>query len=74
MVVSDHGMTYNSNHGGSSFEGTGSLSLFIGLRNHVSDYALYTLNTVYQVIKLLNFRLPLDYFFVYFYVEDIKFR
>ena len=74
MVVSDHGMTYNGNHGGSSFEETDSLALFIGLRNHVSDYALYTLNTVYQVIKLLNFRLHLDYFFVYFYVEDIKFR
>ncbi|KAF3963253.1 hypothetical protein CMV_012337 [Castanea mollissima] len=49
VVVSDHGMTYNGNHGGSSFEETDSLALFIGLRNHVSDYALYTLNTVYQV-------------------------
>ncbi|XP_050292158.1 GPI ethanolamine phosphate transferase 2 isoform X3 [Quercus robur] len=49
VVVSDHGMTYNGNHGGSSFEETDSLALFIGLRNDVSDYALYTLNTVYQV-------------------------
>ncbi|KAK4566843.1 hypothetical protein RGQ29_002914 [Quercus rubra] len=54
VVVSDHGMTYNSNHGGSSFEGTGSLSLFIGLRNHVSDYALYTLNRVYQTLILVT--------------------
>jgi ethanolaminephosphotransferase len=49
VVVSDHGMTGNGNHGGSSDEETDSLALFIGLGNHVSDYALYTLNTVYQV-------------------------
>ncbi|XP_017975282.1 PREDICTED: GPI ethanolamine phosphate transferase 2 [Theobroma cacao] len=39
MVVSDHGMTENGNHGGSSYEETDSLALFIGLRNHVFDYA-----------------------------------
>ncbi|KAK7832560.1 gpi ethanolamine phosphate transferase 2 [Quercus suber] len=58
VVVSDHGMTYNGNHGGSSFEETDSLALFIGLRNHVSDYALYTLNTVYQLLRLLQAQLP----------------
>ncbi|KAK2656569.1 hypothetical protein Ddye_009621 [Dipteronia dyeriana] len=49
MVVSDHGMTEHGNHGGSSFEETDSLALFIGLRNHVSDYASATQNTVHQV-------------------------
>ncbi|KAK9285804.1 hypothetical protein L1049_025005 [Liquidambar formosana] len=49
MVVSDHGMTENGNHGGSSFEETDSLALFIGLRANVSDYALATHNTAYQV-------------------------
>lgn len=32
MVVSDHGMTENGNHGGSSYEEIDSLALFIGLR------------------------------------------
>lgn len=49
VVVSDHGMTNNGNHGGSSYEETDSLALFIGLRNHVSDYVSSTQNTVYQV-------------------------
>ncbi|KAJ4714544.1 GPI ethanolamine phosphate transferase 2 [Melia azedarach] len=49
MVVSDHGMTENGNHGGSSFEETDSLALFIGLRSHVSDYASATQNTAQQV-------------------------
>lgn len=31
MVVSDHGMTENGNHGGSSYEETDSLVLFVGL-------------------------------------------
>ncbi|XVF61528.1 hypothetical protein PTKIN_Ptkin08bG0136500 [Pterospermum kingtungense] len=39
MIVSDHGMTENGNHGGSSYEETDSLALFIGLRNHGFDYA-----------------------------------
>ncbi|OMO56261.1 Type I phosphodiesterase/nucleotide pyrophosphatase/phosphate transferase [Corchorus capsularis] len=39
MIVSDHGMTENGNHGGSSYEETDSLALLIGLRNHVFDYA-----------------------------------
>ncbi|XWS29590.1 hypothetical protein CRYUN_Cryun24cG0041800 [Craigia yunnanensis] len=39
MMVSDHGMTENGNHGGSSYEETDSLALFIGLRNHVFDYS-----------------------------------
>ncbi|KAE8706946.1 GPI ethanolamine phosphate transferase 2-like isoform X2 [Hibiscus syriacus] len=39
VIVSDHGMTENGNHGGSTYEETDSLALFIGLRNHVFDYA-----------------------------------
>ncbi|MBA0761056.1 hypothetical protein Gotri_023755 [Gossypium trilobum] len=39
MIVSDHGMTENGNHGGSTYEETDTLALFIGLRNHVFDYA-----------------------------------
>ncbi|XP_044500909.1 GPI ethanolamine phosphate transferase 2 isoform X4 [Mangifera indica] len=49
LVVSDHGMTESGNHGGSSSEETDSLALFIGLRNHVSDYASATRNTAHQV-------------------------
>ncbi|GAV59225.1 LOW QUALITY PROTEIN: Phosphodiest domain-containing protein, partial [Cephalotus follicularis] len=49
MVVSDHGMTENGNHGGSSYEEADSLALFIGLRNNMSDYASATQNTAYQV-------------------------
>lgn len=45
-------MTESGNHGGSSSEETDSLALFIGLRNHVSDYASATRNTAHQVIKL----------------------
>ncbi|KAF5454416.1 hypothetical protein F2P56_024083 [Juglans regia] len=48
-VVSDHGMTDNGNHGGSSYDETDSLALFIGLKNHASEHASYTVNTVYQV-------------------------
>lgn len=49
VVVSDHGMTENGNHGGSSFEEADSLALFVGLRGHVSDYTSATQNTVQQV-------------------------
>ncbi|KAM7262240.1 hypothetical protein ACFE04_021317 [Oxalis oulophora] len=49
MVVSDHGMTENGNHGGSSYEETDSLALFIGLKNHVSDYVFATDNSAFQV-------------------------
>ncbi|XP_041017312.1 GPI ethanolamine phosphate transferase 2 isoform X3 [Juglans microcarpa x Juglans regia] len=49
VVVSDHGMTDNGNHGGSSYDETDSLALFIGLKNHDSEHASYAVNTVYQV-------------------------
>ncbi|XP_021897499.1 GPI ethanolamine phosphate transferase 2 isoform X2 [Carica papaya] len=49
MVVSDHGMTDNGNHGGSSYEETDSLVLLIGLENLVSDHSTATDNAVYQV-------------------------
>ncbi|XP_050205813.1 GPI ethanolamine phosphate transferase 2 [Mercurialis annua] len=49
VVVSDHGMTENGNHGGSSFEETDSLALFVGLKNGVSDYKSATHNFVHQV-------------------------
>lgn len=52
MVVSDHGMTENGNHGGSSFEEADSLALFVGLRGHVSDYKSATQNTAQQVFKV----------------------
>ena len=52
MVVSDHGMTDNGNHGGSSFEETDSLALFIGPTKFASDYASATQNTAYQVSLL----------------------
>ncbi|KAL6225089.1 hypothetical protein ACLB2K_003941 [Fragaria x ananassa] len=49
VIVSDHGMTESGNHGGSSYEETDSLALFIGLKNDVSDYLSSTHNNVYQV-------------------------
>jgi ethanolaminephosphotransferase len=55
VIVSDHGMTENGNHGGSSYEETDSLALFVGLRNRISDYASYNLNTVSQVAHTLCF-------------------
>ncbi|KAA8546732.1 hypothetical protein F0562_003161 [Nyssa sinensis] len=49
MIVSDHGMTDNGNHGGSSHEETDSLALFISARTYVNDYATTTHKTTYQV-------------------------
>ncbi|CAH2061500.1 unnamed protein product [Thlaspi arvense] len=49
IVVSDHGMTENGNHGGSSYEETDSLMLFIGLSSNSSDYAAATNNVAFQV-------------------------
>ncbi|XP_034220593.1 GPI ethanolamine phosphate transferase 2 isoform X2 [Prunus dulcis] len=49
VVVSDHGMTESGNHGGSSYEETDSLALFIGLNNDISDYSSSTHNIIYQV-------------------------
>ncbi|XP_057968422.1 GPI ethanolamine phosphate transferase 2 [Malania oleifera] len=49
MVVSDHGMTENGNHGGSSYEETDSLALFIGLAYNFSDYASASYNRAHQV-------------------------
>ncbi|KAJ4825349.1 hypothetical protein Tsubulata_002698 [Turnera subulata] len=49
VVVSDHGMTENGNHGGSSYEETDSLALFIGLKNGMSNYASTAHYSVNQV-------------------------
>jgi ethanolaminephosphotransferase len=49
IIVSDHGMTENGNHGGSSYEETDSLMLFIGLNSNISDYASATNNVAFQV-------------------------
>ncbi|KAI3664802.1 hypothetical protein L6452_43410 [Arctium lappa] len=46
VVVSDHGMQRNGNHGGSSYEETDSLALFIGPRN---SHASATDDTINQV-------------------------
>lgn len=45
-------MTHSGNHGGSSYEETDSLALFVGLNVNISDYASATRNTAYQVIEL----------------------
>ncbi|KAL3527537.1 hypothetical protein ACH5RR_012193 [Cinchona calisaya] len=47
MVASDHGMTENGNHGGSSYEETDSLALFVGLGEFSG--ASTTNNTANQV-------------------------
>lgn len=49
MVVSDHGMTENGNHGGSSYEETDSLVLLVGLKPKSYDYPLVTHSTIHQV-------------------------
>ncbi|XP_010472242.1 PREDICTED: GPI ethanolamine phosphate transferase 2-like [Camelina sativa] len=49
VVVSDHGMTDNGNHGGSSYEETDSLMLFIGLSSNFSDYGAAINNVAFQV-------------------------
>ncbi|XP_019445399.1 PREDICTED: GPI ethanolamine phosphate transferase 2 isoform X2 [Lupinus angustifolius] len=49
VIVSDHGMTENGNHGGSSYEETDSLALFISPKNHACNHALSNHNTVFQV-------------------------
>lgn len=52
VVVSDHGMTENGNHGGSSYEEMDSLALFIGSKNHAPNHALSNHDTIFQVMKL----------------------
>ncbi|XP_068638357.1 GPI ethanolamine phosphate transferase 2 isoform X2 [Aristolochia californica] len=49
VVVSDHGMTDSGNHGGSSYEETDSLVLFVGLHSKHQDYTSATLNSASQV-------------------------
>ena len=50
-MVSDHGMTENGNHGGSSYEETDSLLLFIGSKSHATDSASVISNDVNQVFS-----------------------
>ncbi|KAK9109129.1 hypothetical protein Sjap_017189 [Stephania japonica] len=49
VIASDHGMTESGNHGGSSYEETDSLALFIGLESKLPEYAPATCKTVSQV-------------------------
>ncbi|XP_020255889.1 GPI ethanolamine phosphate transferase 2 isoform X2 [Asparagus officinalis] len=49
VLVSDHGMTEGGNHGGSSYEETDSLALFIGGDSTKLDYAPHTQNKSFQV-------------------------
>lgn len=49
MVVSDHGMTENGNHGGSSYEETDSLVLFVGLKQESFHHPSVAYSTVDQV-------------------------
>ncbi|XP_027360713.1 GPI ethanolamine phosphate transferase 2 isoform X2 [Abrus precatorius] len=49
VVVSDHGMTENGNHGGSSYEETDSIALFIGPKTHASGQASSNYDTIFQV-------------------------
>lgn len=52
MVVSDHGMTDNGNHGGSSYEETDSLVLFVGLKHKAYDCPLVIHSTADQALKV----------------------
>jgi len=53
VVVSDHGMTENGNHGGSSYEETDSIALFIGPKPHTFHHSSSNPDTIFQVITLL---------------------
>ncbi|CAN0858323.1 GPI ethanolamine phosphate transferase 2 [Linum grandiflorum] len=50
LVVSDHGMTESGNHGGSSYEETDSLALFIGFESEMTDQASVT--SIHQCLYL----------------------
>ncbi|XP_031376698.1 GPI ethanolamine phosphate transferase 2 isoform X2 [Punica granatum] len=52
VIVSDHGMTEDGNHGGSSYEETDSLALFIGLKDQMHGLAGQQSITVDQVLPL----------------------
>ncbi|KAG0494659.1 hypothetical protein HPP92_005653 [Vanilla planifolia] len=49
VVVSDHGMTESGNHGGSSYEETDSLAVFIDLQSQSPIYAPSMRREVFQV-------------------------
>ncbi|KAJ6815950.1 GPI ethanolamine phosphate transferase 2 isoform X1 [Iris pallida] len=49
VVVSDHGMTDGGNHGGSSYEETDSLALFIGGDTATSHFSAKAHNSAFQV-------------------------
>ncbi|KAL3721795.1 hypothetical protein ACJRO7_034178 [Eucalyptus globulus] len=49
VIVSDHGMTESGNHGGSSFEETDSLAVFVDLGDHTLDHASATDNSANQI-------------------------
>jgi len=53
VIVSDHGMTESGNHGGSSFEETDSLAVFVDLGDHTLDHASATGNSANQVLYQL---------------------
>lgn len=50
MIVSDHGMTEDGNHGGSSYEETDSLALFIGVKDQMHGHTGSQWITVDQVM------------------------
>lgn len=52
VVVSDHGLTENGNHGGSSYEETDSIALFIGPKTHASGHSSSNHDTIFQVMRL----------------------
>lgn len=54
MVVSDHGMTENGNHGGSSYEETDSLVLFVGLNQKSLLHPPMAHSTIDQMKKSLG--------------------
>ncbi|XP_020217261.1 GPI ethanolamine phosphate transferase 2 isoform X1 [Cajanus cajan] len=49
VVVSDHGMTENGNHGGSSYEETDSIALFIEPKTHAFNHSSSNHDTIFQV-------------------------
>lgn len=73
LIVSDHGMTENGNHGGSSFEETDALALFVGLSGY--NYGSTTNNIANQVdiapTLALLFGVPIPKNNVGFLMEEV---
>jgi hypothetical protein len=71
VVVSDHGMTETGNHGGSSYEETDSLALFVGHSIGIASHGKNANNEVSQVYLTICF-LEIVHFYQTFELKSIS--